>query len=301
MMKVNQLGLETLEEELLLPGHSACPGCGAALLVRHTLKAMGWRTIVVVAPGCMSAVISSRVAVPITRVAYAATAAVASGVMAALDVQGDTTTQVLCLAGDGGTHDIGLQALSGAVERGDDFIWVCFDNEAYMNTGIQRSSATPAGAWTATTPRSSPKKEPKKNMMEIMAAHRAPYAATVSIAYPQDMLRKTRKAASQKGVKFLHFHGACPTGWRFAPDLAVQVSRLAVDSKVFPLYETEHGLDYTLQQPPREVPVREYLRLQGRFSHLSEDEIEIIQRNTDWEWEHLAAKCSGFSKLSQDY
>lgn len=293
MMKLEHLQLEMSEEELILPGHAACPGCPASFLLRHTLKVMGPRTIVVGIPGCTQAVISNRLAVPYTRSVFAAAAPVACGVRAALDMQDDTETHVIVWAGDGGTFDIGLQALSAAAERGEDFIWFLFDNEAYMNTGIQRSSATPIGAWTTTTPVGSPKKEPKKNMMEIMAAHRIPYAATATIAYPQDMVRKIRKAiSSDRGVKFIHFLGPCPTGWRFAPDCTVKVSRLAVQSKVFPLYEIENGLQYIVQQPEREVPVADYLKLQGRFFHLTQDEIEAIQKNVDWEWQHLLAKAT---------
>jgi len=177
MMKLEQLHLEMPEEELILSGHAACPGCPAPLLLRHVLKVLGPRTIIAGLPGCTQAVVCNRVAVPWTRCAFAAGAAVASGVRAALDMQGDINTHVIVWSGDGGTFDIGVQALSAAAERKEDFIWFLFDNEAYMNTGIQRSSATPMGAWTTTTPVSSPKKEPKKNMMEIMATHRIPYAA----------------------------------------------------------------------------------------------------------------------------
>jgi pyruvate/2-oxoacid:ferredoxin oxidoreductase beta subunit len=198
---------------------------------------------------------------------------------------------VLTLAGDGGTFDIGIQALSAAVERNEDFIYMCYDNEAYMNTGIQRSSATPWGAWTTTTPVKHPKDQPKKDMVAIMAAHRIPYTATATVAYPEDLVRKVKKAASIRGSKFLHVLSPCPSGWKSEPAQSVLLSRLAVETCVFPLYEIEHGEDYTITvQPRQKVPVTEYMKLQGRFAHLKPEALAQIQENVDREWDKLVAK-----------
>ena len=198
----------------------------------------------------------------------------------------------MTLAGDGGTFDIGLQALSAAVERNEDFIYVCYDNEAYMNTGIQRSSATPWGAWSTTTPVRHPKEQPKKDMVAIMAAHRIPYTATATVAYPEDLIRKMQKAKGIRGSKFLHVLSPCPSGWKSEPAQSVLLSRLAVQTRVFPLYEVENGEKYTINVWPKErVPVEQYLRLQGRFAHLKPEDIQLIQENVDREWEKLVAKA----------
>jgi pyruvate/2-oxoacid:ferredoxin oxidoreductase beta subunit len=228
--------------------------------------------------------------VPVYHVAFETAASSATGVKAGLEMMGDTTTTVLAWAGDGGTFDIGLQALSGAAERNEDLIYVCYDNEAYMNTGVQRSSATPFLTWTTTTPVHQTKEEAKKNIMEIMAAHRIPYAATASVAYPEDFFNKIKKAKGIEGFKFLHILSTCPTGWRLPAQLSIKAARLAVLTRVFPLYEIEYGERYTLNLKPEFHPVKEYLKLQGRFSHLSDSEIEVIQGNVEKTWEKLMKK-----------
>lgn len=283
------------EVELVSPGHTACPGCGSTMAMRYALKALGPKTVVVI-PACCWAVLdgtfpNTSLKVPLWHMIFESAASAASGIKAALEMQGDTETTVLAWAGDGGTFDIGLQALSGAAERNDDIIYVCYDNEAYMNTGIQRSSATPWGSWTTTTPAKTPKDRPKKNMMEIMAAHQIPYAATATVAYPEDMIEKMRKAASVRGMKFIHILSPCPTGWRIPSSMTVKIARLAVHTNVFPLYEIEDGARYTLTMDSKNLPVREYLKPQGRFAHLTEREIEIIQRNVDRAWETLLKKA----------
>jgi len=219
--------------------------------------------------------------------------ATASGIRAALDVRGDHETLVAVWAGDGGTFDIGLQALSGAAERNEDFIYICNDNEGYMNTGTQRSSATPMLAWTTTTPIMQPKENPKKDIVAIMADHQIPYAATATIAYPEDLLKKLEKAKKIRGTRFIHLLSPCPPGWRIPSEVSVKISRLAVRSRVFPLYEIENGRAYTLQEESQVVPVKEYLKLQGRFSHLTEKDIEETQRRVDDTWERLLrrARC----------
>ena len=264
--------------------------------MRLALKALGEETILVI-PACCWSIIAgpfpySSVKVPLLHTAFETGGSMAAGVKAGLEAQGDTETTVLTWAGDGGTFDIGLQALSAAVERNDDFIYACYDNEAYMNTGIQRSSATPWGAWTTTTPVRHPKERPKKDIVAIMAAHRIPYAATATVAYPEDMVRKFQKARGIRGAKFIHILSPCPPGWKMEPAYSIRISRLAVESKVFPLYEVENGEKYAITvRPRREVPVREYLKLQGRFSHLTEEDIEFIQENVDREWERLVARA----------
>ena len=219
-------------------GHVGCPGCGAAIAMRFTLKALGDKTIVVL-PACCWSIIAgpypqSTLKVPVIHSAFETGGAVASGVRAALDMKGDTETTVVTWAGDGGTFDIGFQALSGAVERNEDFIYVCYDNEAYMNTGVQRSSSTPYGAWTTTTPGQDWKKMRKKNIVEALVAHRIPYAATANIAFPEDLVRKVQKAKGLKGSKFIHIYASCPTGWRIPSEMSVKIARMAVQTNIFP-------------------------------------------------------------------
>ncbi len=284
-------------EEYMDQGHLACPGCGGAYAMRLALKALGKNTIVVI-PACCWSIIDGpfplhSLKVPVYHTAFETAAVVASGIRAALDIKGKTDIEVLAFAGDGGTLDIGIQALSAACERNDKIIYACYDNEAYMNTGIQRSSATPYGAWTTTTPRENFKKERKKNISEIIAAHRIPYVATASIGFPDDLIVKFKKAKEAKGTAFIHIFAPCPTGWRMAPELMITISQLAVDCKIFPLYEVFDGVKYVINYQPKNIPVKEYLKLQGRFSHLTEKEIEIIQREVDFNWEILIKKVRG--------
>ncbi|MCL6431445.1 MAG: pyruvate synthase subunit beta [Anaerolineae bacterium] len=283
------------ERELLHPGHVACPGCGAAIAMRLALKALGDDLVVIIVASCWSIIAGpfpySSLQVPTLHSAFETGGSAASGVKAALRRRGRPDTTVMAWAGDGGTFDIGFQALSGAVERNEDFIYVCYDNEAYMNTGIQRSSATPLGAWTTTTPVASPKDTPKKDIVAIMAAHGIPYTATASIGYPEDLVRKLQKAASIRGSKFIHILSPCPSGWKSEPEETVKIARLAVQSRIFPLYEVERGERYTVTVRPPAVPVIEYLRRQGRFNHLSVAQIEAIQANADRAWERLLERA----------
>src|SRR4030043_1394323 len=287
--------IEIPPEEILSHGHLACAGCGAAVAMRLTLKALGEKTVMVFPASCWSIVPGSwpysSYRITAVHAGFVTGAATASGVRAALDVRGDDETLVAVWAGDGGTFDIGLQALSGAAERNDDFIYICNDNEGYMNTGTQRSSATPLFAWTTTTPVTKPKENPKKDIMAIMADHQIPYAATATIAYPEDLLRKLEKAKRIRGTRFIHLLSPCPPGWKIPSELSVKISRLAVRSRVFPLYEIENGVSYTLQEESHVVHVKEYLKLQGRFSHLADSEIEMIQKNVERTWERLLKKA----------
>jgi pyruvate/2-oxoacid:ferredoxin oxidoreductase beta subunit len=269
--------------------------------MRLALKGLGEKTIVVI-PACCWAVINGvfphrALNVPVLQVAFASAAISAAGIRAALDMQGQEDVTVLAWAGDGGTFDIGFQSLSGAVERNDNIIYICYDNEAYMNTGIQRSSATPFGAWTTTTPTLSPKAEPKKNMVEILAEHRIPYAATASIAFPEDFVRKVQRTKSIAGAKFIHLWITCPSGYKSEERHTVRIARLAVETGIFPLYEVIQGTGYKINHEPSFRDVTEYLRLQGRFRHLSAGQINTIRKNVDWEWNRLRAKVVAGYKL----
>jgi pyruvate/2-oxoacid:ferredoxin oxidoreductase beta subunit len=290
---------EVPESEQMYSGHVACPGCGAAIAMRLVMKVLGEKTVIVL-PACCWSIIAgpypqSTLKVPIIHSAFETGGAVASGVRAALDVKGDTETTVVTWAGDGGTFDIGFQALSGAVERNEDFIYVCYDNEAYMNTGIQRSSSTPYGAWTTTTPGQEWKKMRKKNIVEALVAHRIPYAATANIAFPEDMIRKVQKAKEIKGARFLHIFASCPTGWRIPSEISVKIARMAVQTNIFPLYEVEGGVKYTINYTPKEYPVREYFKLQGRFKHLTDSDLAQIQEMVNEDWELLLRKAGKHS------
>ncbi len=289
------MDLELTEREFMHPGHVGCPGCGAAIAMRFVLKALGEKMMMVLPACCWSVIAgpypSTTLKIPVIHSAFETGGATASGVRAALDMKGDTETTVVTWAGDGGTFDIGFQALSGAVERNENFIYVCYDNEAYMNTGIQRSSSTPYGAWTTTTPGKDWKKMRKKNIVEALAAHRIPYAATASISHPEDLVRKVKKAQAAKGSRFLHIFASCPTGWKIPSEMAVKIARMAVQTNIFPLYEVEDGLRYTINLKPKRFPVREYFKIQGRFQHLTDQDLDVIQKMVDEDWELLLRKA----------
>jgi pyruvate/2-oxoacid:ferredoxin oxidoreductase beta subunit len=278
-------------EELLASGHLACPGCAAPIAMKLVLKALGPDTMVVL-PACCWSIIAgpwpqSSLRVPLFHTAFETGAAVASGIKAGLEARGDSETTVISWAGDGGTFDIGLQALSGAAERNEDIIYFCYDNEAYMNTGIQRSSATPWGAWTTTTPAIDPEHQPKKDIMAIMAAHRIPYAATASVAYPVDLVEKVEKARTIRGMRFIHILAPCPPGWKTENDETIELARMAVESRVFPLMEVENGGAWRFTADHPGGPVEPYIRRQARFKHLTDDQVAHIQREVDARWEIL--------------
>jgi pyruvate/2-oxoacid:ferredoxin oxidoreductase beta subunit len=276
-----------------LSGHASCPGCSVALAVRLVLRSMGPDTVLVVPPSCIAVMMGplplSSVTLPVLQTAFETTAAAASGLARAYRARGEDVT-VLCLAGDGGTYDIGLQALSGAAERNEDFIYVCFDNEAYQNTGNQKSSATPWGARTASTPRG--KATRKKDVMEIMAAHRIPYAATVSPAHPDDLAAKVARARALRGTRFLNVTCPCVPGWGIGDDASLALLRLGVESKAIPLYEVLDGTRYRVTYWPAGDPVDGYLRPQGRFAHLDDAEIAVIQAEVDRRWEMLLERAA---------
>ena len=284
------------KEEYMLPGHVGCPGCGATLAMRYVLKGVGPRAIITV-PACCWAVMSGAfprtcVTVPFLDNAFEATGASISGLRAGLDKMGVKDATVVGFAGDGGTVDIGLQSLSGALERRTDAIYVMYDNEAYMNTGIQRSGSTPAGAWTSTTQGGKTgdwKREPKKDIMAIVAAHRVPYAATVSIGFPEDFVKKVEKAKDIRGARFIHVFSPCPPGWKYPPEKTIEIAKMAVESNVFPLYEIVDGRYVVNRKPGRPRPVAEYLKVQGRFGHLHPAGVEAMQQEVDANWRRLLA------------
>jgi pyruvate ferredoxin oxidoreductase beta subunit len=301
--------------DLFLSGHRACAGCVPATVMRLIMKATRGPTIVTQATGCMEVASSiypyTSWATPWLHTAFENAAANASGIDAALKIMRkkgrikEERVDVIAIAGDGGTYDIGIQALSGAVERGHDFLFVLYDNEAYMNTGIQRSGGTPLGASTTTSPAGTAvpgKLEPKKPIAEIMLAHEMPYVATASPYYWRDLLVKVRKGLEVEGPAFLHVFAPCPRGWRSDPAKSIEYSKLAVESCVFPLWESVNGQcqlsvpsKLIALAPQKKKPVTDYLQGQGRFRHLFTPQnkklLEEIQRLTDERWQRLLKKC----------
>ena len=280
-------------QEWMDSGHTACPGCGAVLVMRYLLKGLGPDTIVTVPASCWTVIATpfptTALRVPMLDCAFEATGASISGLRAAADALGLTDVTIVGFAGDGGTADIGLQALSGMLERRTDAIYVMYDNEAYMNTGIQRSGATPYGAWTTTTPEGHTKPQEKKDVMAIVAAHNIPYAATASISFPEDFVKKLEKAKGIHGPRFFHVIAPCPPGWKYAPEETVRLGRLVVDTRIFPLYEIESGRYRITRKVGKGKPVAEYLGKQGRFGQLSEIQVVEIQRRVDARWAKLEA------------
>ncbi len=278
------------KEDYFCAGHRACQGCAEVLAVRLIHKVLGRNTMVATATGCMEIISSSYPdtawKIPWIHVAFENAAAVGSGVEAGLRVlmrKGRIPKRritIVAMGGDGATADIGLQALSGMLERGHKMIYVCYDNEAYMNTGIQRSGTTPFGASTTTSPagRASIGQQTwKKPMPAICAAHGIPYVATLNPSYPLDLAEKVKRAQQANGPAYLHVYAACPTGWRMAPDLAIEIGRLAVETGVAPLYEIVNGRVRITQPTPKLRPLADYLKPQGRFRHLlSEDHKEQL-------------------------
>lgn len=303
MMQVTKLA-DLYGREGLSPGHSACQGCGATIAVRQVLLAAEPPYIVVSPTGCLEVISTpypyTAWRVPWVHVAFENAAAVASGIEAALKVlerKGlGRRHKVIVIAGDGGTFDIGLQALSGAFERGHNILYVCYDNEAYMNTGIQRSAATPPGSITTTTPAG--KRERKKDIVSILVGHGSPYVATASPHLWKDLANKVRKAQSIEGPTFLHIIAPCPRGWYFEPHLTIKLAKLAVETRIFPIYEVENGryrINYLIYKPK---PVEDYLRLQNRFAHLLRPEnaplLEEFKRWVEERWSQLLKMAAAF-------
>lgn len=293
-----KISIKTLPEPEYFVGHKACGGCGGSLVVRWVLKVLGERCLVVVPAGCMSAVgfIYPQMAFGVNAMIapFAATGAVLSGIAAAVRARDDLKdVHVVGFAGDGATADIGLQSLSGALERGDRILYICYDNEAYMNTGVQRSGATPFGARTSTSvggfrPRQGASGG-KKDLLRIAAAHGIPYAATASVGHPADFLKKIQKAAAVDGPAFLHVYAPCPTGWGCASDSTVRLGKSVVDTGLWPLAEWENGRLRLTRKPAHFDPLDSYLGEQGRFRTLGADDLDDIAAFRDAQWASMLA------------
>ncbi len=300
---------ELTTDEVFASGHRLCAGCGEGTINRMTMKALRGPTVIVAATGCSE--VASTIypytswCLPWAHVAFENAAAVASGVVEAYEAMArrgvdNGHIDVIAMAGDGGTYDIGIQALSGALERGHDFLYICIDNEAYMNTGIQRSGSRPHGAETTTSPAGSVipgKPEWKKDLIGICAAHGIEYAATASPAYWNDYISKVRKGIEVNGPAVIDVLSPCPLGWRHEAARSIEMVRLAVETRYFPIYEFEKGeykLNFNVSKPK---PVEEFLKLQGRFSHLFKpayrrDIIDEIQQNADANWNRILKLCA---------
>ncbi len=303
MPPLKPISLEKYEDRVVCPGTRACAGCGMLLAVRTALQVLGKNTVFTFIPGCAAVTIQSPVPLrtlvraPYAEICFAGTAAVVTGMKAGLRTLGKDDVNVLGLAGDGGTADIGFQGLSAAAERGESVIYLCYDNEAYMNTGNQKSGTTPFGAQTTTTPvgaRKGLKKTKKKDLPTLMAAHGIPYVATASIAYISDLRRKMEKAAKitreDKGLAYVHVHAPCYTGWGFPSEKTVEAARLAVQTGMWKLYEVEDGKLTLNIKPKKRKAVSEYLKMQGRFSRLTDGEVQEFQLQTDQEWKDFKNK-----------
>jgi pyruvate ferredoxin oxidoreductase beta subunit len=291
------------KEEYMLPGNRACQGCGLSLSYRYALKALREDTILTIPASCLTVLHglypTTSVTIPCLNCTFASTAASASGLVAGLAATGRTNTTVVAFAGDGGTYDIGIQALSGAAERGTDFIFVCYDNEGYMNTGTQRSSATPLGAITTTTPILT-KEQHKKDMLKIMEAHDVAYIATTSPAYPIDLYDKFVKAKRIRGTRYLQIHVPCPPGWGYPPQDTVKMARLAIETGVFVLFEAENGKfrftgrSKSLAEKGNRLPLINYLERQDRFKKMSAEQLSSLQKFIDNKWNEYLKKAESF-------
>lgn len=287
--------IKNLPEPEYFVGHKACGGCGGSLVVRWTLKVLRERCIAVIPAGCMSAVgfIYPQMALGVNAMIapFAATGAVLSGVARGLRARGIEDVTVVGFAGDGATADIGLQALSGAFDRRERMLYICYDNEAYMNTGIQKSGATPFGVRTTTSPGGyRPENDaPKKDLIRIAAAHGIPYAATASVGYANDFLKKVQKAAQVEGPSFLHVFAPCPTGWGCDSDSTVRLGKSVVDTGLWPLVEWENGAVRLNRDPARFAPLETYTAGQARFRRLTAADLAGLEATRDRQWRALRA------------
>ncbi len=280
-------------EEFMEPGHTACHGCGATLAMRYVLKALGKDTVVSVPASCWAvipgAMPNRTLNVPMVYTPFAATGASITGLRVAMDILGKEDCNVVGFAGDGGTADIGLQSLSGAMERGHNVFYIMYDNEGYMNTGVQRSGSTPYGAETTTTPVRAErnfKHQQKKVVADLMMAQGVPYVATATVAYPEDLIRKIVNAKKIAGPKFIQILSPCPTGWYFPSEKTIEISRMAVQSGMFPLYEYSNG-KLRVTKPSKTISIRDYVSVQDRFMHLDEEDVSNLQSAVDQRMKNL--------------
>jgi pyruvate ferredoxin oxidoreductase beta subunit len=305
-LKTNAVNLS--ETEYVLPGNRLCPGCALSLAYRHILKALEGQAIVTVPASCLTVLHGmypvTSVTVPCVNTPFASTGASASGLVAGLKATGKKGLTVVAIAGDGGTHDIGIQALSGAAERQTDFIYICYDNEGYMNTGNQRSGSTPLGAISGTTPILG-KQQSQKDITAIMEAHGLPYVATANASYPLDLYEKVKKAKAIKGTRFIHVFTPCPPGWRFPYSDTIKIGELAVQTGWVVLYEIENGVfrltsaSESLARKGNLKPVREFIAVQGRFKNITEEQLNELQERINDRWQ-LYLKRASDSKLSHE-
>ena len=289
-------------EEMISPGISSCVGCNVELTLRTCMRVLGPDTILAIPPGCMGGVgvvgwdKKSGSRTPVFFPLLDNVASMLAGIKLYYRRMGREEVNVVAFAGDGATVDAGMQCLSGAAERGDNMIYICYDNEGYMNTGYQRSGSTSKGAWTSTTPVSPEgrggKRQDRKDIAMIMAMHDVPYVATMNPAFIPDMVNKVEKAKAVKnGMAFLYVYNPCVTGWGIKPEESIEAARMAVDSLFSPLYEVENGnfkINYT---PKNVITVREYLKKCKKFSHLSDEEVGHLQELTDHKWKQLKTLC----------
>ncbi len=292
------------DKKYIMPGNAACPGCPESMGLRYVKMALGDNVVLVIPAGCSSVIQGiaprSGINTPILNIVFAAGASAASGLRAAYEMLGKDY-HVVVWAGDGGTGDIGFQALSGAAERDEDILYICVDNEAYMNTGIQRSSLTPYGAWTTTT--WTGKREHKKNVPIILVSHGVKYVATATVGYPTDFIEKLRRASKIRGFRYIHLLAPCPVGWRFDPSLTARIGQLAVKTGLYPLFEYVNGkfrlspIGRRYKDPKNRLPVVEYLKLQGRYKHLLDkpEEIKKIEEYIENTWHLIDALERSFS------
>lgn len=290
--------LLNVNESPFVSGHTGCAGCGGVIAINMVMRIIGRDVIVVNSTGCME-IISSKYPnsswrVPYIHSLFENAASVATGISAYLRSSGNEHTHVVVLAGDGATYDIGFGCLSGMLERNDDVIYICYDNEAYMNTGYQRSSSTPFGTWTTTSQVGcliKGKQENKKPIVEIIASHKIPYSASASIAFPTDLEMKIEKAKRMKGSRFIDIHSPCVPGWGFRSDQTVEVAKMAVETGMWILYEIENGKIKINYKPKRFKPVSEYLKYQKRYKHLlkpeNKDLLKKIEKEIKENWKRL--------------
>jgi pyruvate ferredoxin oxidoreductase beta subunit len=307
--------INSCQEEYFLPGNSCCAGCGLEIALRWAMKALGPKTALVTPASCLNVVVGlwpkTAPNFPFINMAFAAGAAAATGMEAAFRAKaykfpgkGWEDITALVFAGDGGTADIGIQGLSGAAERNSNIIYCCYDNEAYMNTGVQRSSSTPLGAITTTTTKG--KERYKKNLPGIMAAHNIPYVATCSISEPLDLYEKFKKAKSIEGCKYIHILAPCAPGWGFDSDESIEIARLAVKTGSWILYEVENGFmklskkSKMFSDPSKRTPLIEYLSKQKRFAKLSEKQLIELQEELDRNWERIKVELSCQDELPSE-
>jgi len=284
--------IKTESRGLISHGTTACRGCGLEIIMRNIMDVLGPDTVFIIPPGCSSIFCGygREVAMKIAGAQgnIENVAAICAGIRAGFDVQGNTSTTVVGFAGDGATLDIGIQALSGAMERRDRILYVCSDNEAYMNTGIQGSSSTPLGASTTTTPGGKPTM--RKDLLRICMAHDIPYAATCTVSHLPDLRKKVQKAMSVDGPAVLHIHCPCPTGWGFNPAKSVEIARKAVQSGMWVLYEYENGKATITQKVKELIPVKDYVSLQSRFRFITDEQLEQVQKEATARYEQIAGE-----------